>query len=473
MPSFLEAVRLGVDVIEFDVLTTSDGVVICHHDPLIEESGEWIENLTLAQTRERLKHNVSTFEEMLQEKALSESGVHLYIDMKHTEIVRPVLHAVMQAVDRWGWTADRLVVATFRQLDLLQVNAFRQAIPELANLRTACIMDGGPLTLARDFKALKVDILSTGKDHVSPDLVADCQRRGIQVWVWTVNSLHFMERLLKMGVDGLCTDYPELVHESNRRLRPQASQTDAATFPFPQGPDAYSGVDLRGLAAPASSQGKAVESTAAAGGDGGGDKDSDGNDCSSTASMSGSDGGSRSNRSNSSVSSHTGSTTTNKAEDSTDATVLGGWYSRCDTCKESAEGSDQQRLIAALYGDLAGVRDFAVRTVEDAKVLVKVCSRAVAVESFLAGDAMKGKRATRELAAATALSKEAETLAEQTLRPFVSSAETFKWSVDLISTAQGREFMSQLTRSMKRDEVLPMLPFEKAFVKDLLGMVFS
>ena len=57
-------------------------------------------------------------------------------------------------------------------------------------------MDGGPLTLARDFKALKVDILSTGKDHVSPDLVADCQRRGIQVWVWTVNSLHFMERLL-------------------------------------------------------------------------------------------------------------------------------------------------------------------------------------------------------------------------------------------------------------------------------------
>jgi len=33
--------------------------------------------------------------------------------------------------------------------------------------------------------------------------------------------------------------------------------------------------------------------------------------------------------------------------------------------------------------------------------------------------------------------------------------------------------MSKLTRSMERDEVLPMLPFEKAFVKDLLGMVFG
>lgn len=177
-----------------------------------------------------------------------------------------------------------------------------------------------------------------------------------------------------MGVDGLCSDYPERVHECNKRLRPQASQTDAATFPFPQGPDC-SGVDLRGLAEDA----EAEEAAAA-------NKDSSGNDDdddSSTASMNSSmasmtsnssrgSGGSRSSRCGSSASSYSGSTTTNKAEDSTDATALGGWYSRCDTCEQSAEGSDQQRLIAALYGDLAGVRDFAVRTVEDAKVLVKV-----------------------------------------------------------------------------------------------------
>lgn len=76
------------------------------------------------------------------------------------------------------------------------MNAFRQAFPELSKLRTACITDGFPLTLAHDFEALKVDALSTGKDHVSPDLVADCQRRGIKVWAWTVNSMHFMERLM-------------------------------------------------------------------------------------------------------------------------------------------------------------------------------------------------------------------------------------------------------------------------------------
>lgn len=60
-------------------------------------------------------------EEMLRDQTLLDSGVHLYVDMKHTEIVRPVLHVVKQAVERWGWPAKRFVIAAFRQLDLLQV----------------------------------------------------------------------------------------------------------------------------------------------------------------------------------------------------------------------------------------------------------------------------------------------------------------------------------------------------------------
>lgn len=40
MASFHKAVQMGVDMIEFDVLTTQDRVVVCHHDPLIEDTGE-------------------------------------------------------------------------------------------------------------------------------------------------------------------------------------------------------------------------------------------------------------------------------------------------------------------------------------------------------------------------------------------------------------------------------------------------
>lgn len=58
---------------------------------------------------------------MLQEKALVESGVHLYVDMKHTRIVRPVMHMLGRAIARWGWTADRFIVASFLHMQLLEV----------------------------------------------------------------------------------------------------------------------------------------------------------------------------------------------------------------------------------------------------------------------------------------------------------------------------------------------------------------
>lgn len=85
------------------------------------KTGEWIENLTLAQTRKRLQHSIPTFEEMLQEKALVSSAVQLYIDLKHTQVARPVLQVLCHAVERWGWTSNRLLVGSFQQMDLLEV----------------------------------------------------------------------------------------------------------------------------------------------------------------------------------------------------------------------------------------------------------------------------------------------------------------------------------------------------------------
>lgn len=64
----------------------------------------------------------------MQEEVLVESGVQLYVDLKHTAVVRPVIHVLTRAIEAGGWAADRLIVATFRQFDLLQV-MFGIAIP--------------------------------------------------------------------------------------------------------------------------------------------------------------------------------------------------------------------------------------------------------------------------------------------------------------------------------------------------------
>ena len=44
------------------------------------------------------------------------------------------------------------------------------------------------------------------------------QKRGVEVWAWTVNPLKRMKRLHKRGFDGIVTDYPNLPYQLNSKL---------------------------------------------------------------------------------------------------------------------------------------------------------------------------------------------------------------------------------------------------------------
>ncbi|MDP1843401.1 MAG: glycerophosphodiester phosphodiesterase family protein, partial [Sediminibacterium sp.] len=45
---------------------------------------------------------------------------------------------------------------------------------------------------------------------VTQELIEACHIKGIQVIPWTVNDLPTIQRLKKMGVDGIISDFPNL-----------------------------------------------------------------------------------------------------------------------------------------------------------------------------------------------------------------------------------------------------------------------
>ncbi|CAM9432125.1 unnamed protein product [Chrysoparadoxa australica] len=210
LSNFYLAAEMGADMIEFDIVACKDGLII-HHDPLDEQSGRWFQDMTIEQARLCGLEDHPTLSEMLQDETLRATGVDLYFDLKHTNVVRPTMRTVVRAVNEWGWDPKRFILATFNQRYLLEINAFRHAIPELTGMRTACIIDAVPLHLAKDLEQLELHALSVGKGCVTPEFIEDCRRRGIEMWTWTVDNVQVMKGLLEMGVDGLCSNYPDRV----------------------------------------------------------------------------------------------------------------------------------------------------------------------------------------------------------------------------------------------------------------------
>lgn len=190
----------------------------------------------------------------------------------------------------------------------------------------------------------------------------------------------------KMGVDGICTDYPELVHEANKKFRPQqqhhqqvkasggrsaaagssAPASAPASFISPVEEEPLEADKLHGPAtAPTSSHSVTTSDNM---NDAGGEDQSDIPAAASTATIG------------------IPMPTALLASCDMDTQALGGWYERSPSqhchrkCPRKAEGdrageedtvgggcgrdppatqySDEERLWIAVYGDLSGVRDF-------------------------------------------------------------------------------------------------------------------
>ncbi len=53
---------------------------------------------------------------------------------------------------------------------------------------------------------------------VDRELVRQCRSRGMRLVPWTVNDVYVMRRLIRLGVDGIITDYPDLIIQvSNKK----------------------------------------------------------------------------------------------------------------------------------------------------------------------------------------------------------------------------------------------------------------
>lgn len=214
--AFAHAVSLGYRYLETDVRTSRDGVVhVFHDEDLSRVAGRRgsVDDLTAAELREVLiggQEPLPLLADVLREFA----GICFNIDVKTDAALEPTL----EVIDRAGaW--DRVCLASFsharlRRIRRLAPRAATAASPqEIAALRLGPRL-GGRGTLARSgAHCLQVPLRQGPVPVVTRRFVRHAHSQGLAVHVWTVDDPDLMEELLRVGVDGLMTDRPEVLRE--------------------------------------------------------------------------------------------------------------------------------------------------------------------------------------------------------------------------------------------------------------------
>lgn len=198
LAAFREAVRLGVDGVELDVRCVGDALVAFHDDELdrTTDGHGALANASLAALR-RLDaghgERVPTLEEVL---AAVPERVLVNVELKG-----PCTAAA--AARRLAGIQRRVLVSSFDHERLL---AFRAHCPDTPVAPLVGAWWDGLEALARSLDAWSVNLAWR---VVTRARVAEVRRWGCRCLVFTVNSVRRANRLRRMGVNGVFTDYPD------------------------------------------------------------------------------------------------------------------------------------------------------------------------------------------------------------------------------------------------------------------------
>ncbi len=214
LPAFRHAVREGFHYLETDVHATSDGVVVVHHDPILDrttDSTGVIAELpweTVRRAKIGGREPVSRLEDLLEELP----DALLNIDVKVERAIEPLVNTLRRTN-----AFRRVCVASFSEARLIKVRKragegllTSMGIGAIARLWAAGRLPGA-FRRARYQRIAQVPVRQGRITVVDRKLITAAQQRGIEVHVWTVDDPAQMHELLDLGVDGLMTDRPDVL----------------------------------------------------------------------------------------------------------------------------------------------------------------------------------------------------------------------------------------------------------------------
>ncbi len=221
--AFRRAHELGATWIEFDVQLSADGVPIILHDDTLQRTTSLHQplrptELTLAELKkldtgswfgpEFAGEQILTLDEVLAEFGPI-LGLNIEIKSKPGfEADNGLERKIAQAVRHYN-LPDSVLISSF---DLFRLIALHQYDP---NLRLGALYTGrsedyppgfDPIKLAQSFEAVAIH---PPHSVVNTELVARAQANGMVINTWTVNEIADMERLIKLGINMIISNYPD------------------------------------------------------------------------------------------------------------------------------------------------------------------------------------------------------------------------------------------------------------------------
>jgi glycerophosphoryl diester phosphodiesterase len=210
--SVRRALELGAQWIEVDVYVVQGRLMVFHDDRLerttngagciMEQSIDYLRSLDAGQGEK------IPFLEEVVEAAAGRAGIN--VELKGPGTAEPVARFIAERVSE-GWEYDQLLVSSFDHHELLRLKRLNPKV------HLGALIVARPLDYALFAERLGAFSVNPAMEYVDQAFVDDAHKRGLKVFVFTVNNPEDITRMADLGVDGVFSNYPERVLAQERR----------------------------------------------------------------------------------------------------------------------------------------------------------------------------------------------------------------------------------------------------------------
>ena len=204
LEAFRLALKLGVNGLESDVWVTSDGVPVLDHDGVVRR--RFGRSTPISQlARAALPAHIPSLAEMLDACG---TAFHLSLDVRNrtaarrtVEVVNDVAPAMLPRV--WLCASEWETLKPLRDTGVRLVDSTRLAA-----------MKEGPERRAATLASEGIDAVNLYHTDWNGGLATLFHRFERATFAWGVQENHLLEDLLRMGMDGVYSDYPDRMIEA-------------------------------------------------------------------------------------------------------------------------------------------------------------------------------------------------------------------------------------------------------------------
>ncbi|NWG09840.1 MAG: glycerophosphodiester phosphodiesterase [Nitrososphaerales archaeon] len=198
-----KAIELGANMVEVDVRPSKDGHIVVIHDDSVDRTtnGEgYVKNMTLKELKKLdagIGERVPTLQEVI---GAVRRRVVLVIEIK----VLNFEEAVVRTVEKEGMEKEVMITSFYHPV-LERVKKIDSII------KTGVIFKCHPIRSAELALNARADVLFPEYKYTSKEMVEEARKSNLEIYPWTVDDQALADRFIKMGVNGIVTNKPDIL----------------------------------------------------------------------------------------------------------------------------------------------------------------------------------------------------------------------------------------------------------------------